>query len=137
MSFPQTPHTLVLRTAFDDDGAWQAVCDEIRTSSCEGYVAPYSCVSDAAWADVPYDRLAAFAPPPRYFLVADRMTFEHPEHPILALNLAFEDEGPRAFRLISAQVCAFVANMETANMYFFEFAESEDADGIFRGFRDG
>jgi hypothetical protein len=132
---PQTPDTLVLRTDFSDDRAWEAVCDEIRRSSCEGFVERYTCVSDPAWADLPVDNLTSFSAPPDFYLAVDRMTLEHPDHPVLAVNLCEGEEGPRTFRLIPAQASGLAANMNTANMYFFEFAESADPDGIFRGFR--
>jgi hypothetical protein len=133
-SLPRTSGTLVLRTYFGEDDSWQTLCDELRRSSCEGYVAPYTFVSDPVWADFPTDRAAAFSSPPYYYLIVDRMTLEHPEHPVLAVNLGQDEEEPRTFRLVPAQVSGFLANMDTANMWFFEFAQSVDTDGIFRGF---
>lgn len=134
MKLPQTPETLVLRTHFGDDAAWETVCDEIRRSSCEGYVHTYSFVSDPAWSDFPSDRFTSFPVPPYYFFVVDRTTLEHPEHPVLAVNLDKNDEEPYTFRMIPSNAAALAANLEIANMDFVEYAENADSDGIFRGF---
>lgn len=139
MKLPQTADTLVLRTDFRDDRAWEHVCDEIRRSSCEGFVERYACVSDPVWSAFPNDRLTLFAPPPSFYLVVDGLTVEHDEHPVLAIDLQEERrdrlDGARAFRLVPAQATGLACNLNIANMDFWEFAENVDPDGIFRGFR--
>jgi hypothetical protein len=134
-TLPQTPDTLVLRTDFHDDASWQSVCEQISSSSCEGYVERYTFVSDSTWIDFPQELMTAFQPPPYFYLVVDRDTIEHEEHPVLAVNLSpYGADGPRTFRLLPAEATSFACNMNLANMDFEEFAESADADGIFRGF---
>ncbi len=130
MRLPQTTGTLVLRTDFSADAIWEAVCDEIRRSSCEGYVEQYTCLSDPAWQDVAEERLLEYAPPPYFCLVVDRLTIEHAEHPVLAVDVT----GKRTFRLVPSEATGFACNMNIANMDFEEFADNTDADGIFRGF---
>ncbi|MFN8515091.1 MAG: hypothetical protein U0841_21405 [Chloroflexia bacterium] len=44
------------------------------------------------------------------------------------------DERGRAFRAILPELWAIDANLSISNMDFFEFADSVDSDGIFRGF---
>lgn len=135
---PQTPDTLVLRTDFRDDRGWEAVCGEICRSSCEGFVERYACISDPVWSDFPNDRLTLFAPPPSFYLVVDRLTLEHDEHPVLAVDLKKERwdriDGTRMFRLVPAEATGFACNLNIANMDFWEFADNVDPDGIFRGF---
>lgn len=136
---PQTRNTLVLRTDFRDDSAWAAVCREIGDSSCEGFVEQYTFVSDPLWSDVPTERLTQFVKPPYFYLVVDRQTIDHPEHPVLAVDLDEKHrngiDSRRTFRLVPAEVTAFACNLNIANMDFWEFAESVDPDGIFRGFK--
>lgn len=136
-TLPQTRDTLVLRTNFDDDLAWETVCAEICRSSCAGFVEEYTCLSDPAWADFPNERLTQFAPPPSFFLVVDALTIEHDEHPILAIHLRdrSDSDDARTFRLVPAEATSLSCNLNIANMDFSEFAGSVDPDGIFRGFR--
>jgi hypothetical protein len=137
-TLPLTPQTLVLRTDFRDDAAWQRVCEKICSSSCEGFVESYTCVSDSEWADFPLEHVTHFDPPPYFYLVVDRLTIDHDEHPVLAVDLYKERSdaaaGARTFRLVPAQATSFACNMNLANMDFWEYAESADSDGIFRGF---
>jgi hypothetical protein len=137
MKLPQTADTLVLRTDFSDDGTWEMVCEQIRRSQCEGFVERYTCVSDPAWADFGEDRMLDFEAPPHFYLVVDRVTIHHEEHPVLAVDLNPYSETPRdkrTFRLVPSQATSFACNLNIANMDFDDFAESADADGIFRGF---
>jgi hypothetical protein len=138
-TLPQTPNTLVLRTDFSDGEVWDAVCDQIRSSSCEGFVEQYTCISDLMWSDLPNDRLTMFDPPPYFYFVVDRLTIEHDEHPVLAVSLQKEEsqeaESPQTFRLVPGEATALACNLNTANMDFSEFAANTDSDGIFRGFK--
>jgi hypothetical protein len=138
MNLPQTADTLVLRTDFSDDSAWDAVCDEIRRSECEGFIERYDCVSDRGWKDFPQERFLDFSAPPYFFMVVDAETIRHPEHPLLAVDLnpySQTSREKRMFRLVPAQATGFACNLNISNMDFDEFAESADYDGIFRGFR--
>jgi hypothetical protein len=140
-TLPRTAHTLVLRTDFRDDAAWRSICDKICRSSCEGFVERYTCVSDLHWADVPQEALLQCEPPPSFYLVVDRIAIEHAQHPVLAVDLskarAAELDAPRTFRLIPAEASGFACNLNIANMDFWDFTQSVDPDGIFRGFREG
>ncbi|RYD79911.1 MAG: hypothetical protein EOP53_08865 [Sphingobacteriales bacterium] len=65
--------------------------------------------------------------------VVDSITFSHPDYPILCITL--DEEYGKSFRVIPAEVSIVAANLFLANMDFFEFYDSTDPDGIFRGFK--
>ncbi|HEX3920899.1 MAG TPA: hypothetical protein VHY31_01265 [Streptosporangiaceae bacterium] len=81
----------MLRTDFSDDAAWDAVCTASAAETPEGFVAALSFVSDAAFADMTIEQVAALIP---------------------------DVEN----------------NLRLANMFFREFADHADPDGVFRGF---
>jgi hypothetical protein len=66
--------------------------------------------------------------------VVDSVTIAHPDFPVLVIDL--NSERGRGFRTVPSQVQAIENNLSIANMDFFEFADSVDKDGIFRGFRE-
>ncbi|NIW50173.1 MAG: hypothetical protein GWN30_36980, partial [Gammaproteobacteria bacterium] len=67
-----------------------------------------------------------------FIMLVDRMTFEHPDHPLLVIDL-YDDPG-REFRAVPSQIQGIENNLSIANMDFEEFAGAVDEDGVFRGF---
>lgn len=130
----ETESTLVIRTDFSDDAAWEAVCVALREPDEElGLVANVVCVSDPRYTGLTVEQLTALAPhgPLRFMFVADRAALAHPEHPLLVVDL--DDEPGRAFRAIPSTVGSIEANLSIANIDFVEYAEGVDPDGIHRG----
>jgi hypothetical protein len=68
-----------------------------------------------------------------FVFVVDRETVGNPEFPILVVDL--HHQRGRGFRAIPSTIQSIENNLSIANMDFFEFANSVDADGVFRGFR--
>lgn len=133
--FQETGAVPFIRTDFADNLAWDSLCTALRVPDAEfGLVPNVVCVSDPRYDGLTVAQLAALMPPgPPYFMfVADQLALTHPEHPILVVDL--HDEPGRAFRAILPEVWAIDANLSISNMDFFEFADSVDPDGIFRGF---
>ena len=131
---PQTENSLVLRTDFSDDGAWESACAAIQQPAGE-FRAYVDCISDRAFDDITVEELVALASqsPYRSFLfVVDKMTLTHRETPILVLDLA--DEPGRTFRVIPREIWGVENNLSLANMDFVDFASCVDEDGIFRSF---
>jgi Domain of unknown function (DUF6924) len=127
----------VIRTDFTDDLAWETISVALRVPWEEfDLVANVACVSDPRYDGLTVEQLTALAPqgPPYFMFVADQIAHTHPEHPLLVVDL--NREPGRAFRTILSEVVAIEANLSLSNMDFFEFAESVDPDGIFRGFRE-
>ncbi|HEU5457639.1 MAG TPA: hypothetical protein VFU68_03390 [Terracidiphilus sp.] len=136
--FPFTGNTPVVRTCFDDDGAWNAVCNSIRQPVSNGgqnFFAYVEFVENPFFRNRTEKELLALVPPayPHSFLfVVDRTAIEGPEFPVLVMDLF--DEPGRTFRVIPSQIQGVQNNLSIANMDFYEFADNVDQDGVFRGF---
>ena len=133
LTLPATPATLVLRTDFSDDRVWDAICQASLAASPEGFMAALSFVSDPAFAGLSVEQVAALPSEARrsvLFLV-DHVTVTHPERPLVAVDL--HDEPGRWFRIVPAMMWG-VENNVAWNMFFREFADAVDPDGVFRGF---
>jgi hypothetical protein len=128
---PKDLSSLVLRTDFSDDAAWQ----ELQTTLGDED-ATY--VSDPRFAGVPVQTLvdadAAAEEDVKltYLFLADATTITDEEHPLLAVDL-YEEPG-RVFRLPPRWYSEVSANLCIANMDFQDFADATDASGTFRGF---
>jgi hypothetical protein len=131
---PETRESLVLRTDFTDDVAWESICAAIRkpVGDFRAYV---DFVSDPEFEGVTADRLVSLVPkyPYRSFaFIVDKVALTHSEHPALAVDLRVEPG--RAFRVIPAEMWSVENNLSLANMGFAEFADAVGSDGVFRGF---
>jgi len=67
-----------------------------------------------------------------FLLVVDRTASEHPDFPILVMDLCHE--RGRTFRAVPSEIQGIENNLSIANMDFFEFADNVHEDGVFRGF---
>jgi hypothetical protein len=131
---PETSHgALVIRTDFSDDSAWAAIWEAVTAPSEEGFLANVDPVNEPAYRDLTAEHLTALLPEnyPSVMFIADAVTVQHAEHPLIALDL--RGEPGRQFRIVPAEIWG-VENNVAWNMYFSEFADSVDEDGIFRGF---
>jgi len=133
-TLPATPAALVLRTDFSDDAAWDAVCAASAVESPEGFMAGLSFVSDPAFADMTVEQVAALttASYRTFLFIADHVTVADPEMPLVAVDM--HDEPGRWFRVAADRIWSVENNLSLANMYFREFADHADPDGVFRGF---
>jgi hypothetical protein len=94
------------------------------------------CVSDRAYAGLTVEQLVALAPKGSgrtFVFLVDRVTLTDPEQPVLVVDLY--DEPGRSFRVIPREMWGVENNLSLANMGYEEFADSVDADRVFRGFR--
>lgn len=135
---PDDLTSLVLRTDFGDEGAWQAVRAALDAAGEHSHA---TCVSDRRFAGVGVQVLldeegaAEDDDQVLYLFVADTTTMEDPIHPLLAVDLS--DEPGRTFRVPVRWFPDVSANLSISNMDFAEFAEAADASGTFRGFEEG
>ena len=146
---PDTEDSLVLRTDFSDEAAWARICSEIE-APVEEFQAYVSFVSDPDFDGLSTSALTSLGrrgPNRSFMFVVDHVSLTDEEHPILVLDLGdgdLEDEdlgdedvgdGPgRTFRVVPREMGSVQNNLSIANMGFYEFADSVDADGVFRGF---
>lgn len=131
-----TENSLVVRTDFSDEAAWGRLCRTIEAPIGE-FRAHVSFLSDLELDGISISELTALAQrgPYRTFLFAvDHVSLTDAEHPILVLDLV--DEPGRTFRVVPSEMWSVENNLSIANMDFLDFAESVDADGVFRGFPD-
>jgi hypothetical protein len=131
---PETREAAVIRTDFSDDAKWNAICAEIEepVGDFKAYV---EFVNDPEYSALTPEQILLLVPPTwhhSFLFIVDAMSLSHPDHPILVIDL-YTDRG-RTFRVIPREMWGVENNLSLANMDFVEFAESVEADGIFRGF---
>ncbi|MGV9503355.1 DUF6924 domain-containing protein [Streptomyces sp. NPDC003642] len=135
---PDDLTSLVLRTDFGDDTAWDAVRAALDAA---GEYPHATYVSEPRFADVEVQALldeeAAADEDAQiiHVFLADATTLREPGHPLLAVDLS--DEPGRTFRLPARWFPDVSANLSIANMDFAEFADATDGSGTFRGFKEG
>jgi hypothetical protein len=132
---PKTEHSLVLRTDFSDNTAWDAVCTVVREPNEDGFKAYVDCISDRAYAGLTVEQLITLAPKGGdhvFAFIVDHVTLANAERPVLVIDL-YTEPG-RSFRVIPREMWSVENNLSLANMDFCEFADSVDPDGVFRGF---
>jgi hypothetical protein len=127
---------LVIRTDFSDQRRWDALRAAIAAPVGDfGFLADVEFVNDRVYAGLGTRQLLESLPKGgahTFVIVADPTTMSQPEHPLLIVDL-HTDRG-REFRAIPSAIQAIENNLSLANMDFAEFADSVDADGVFRGF---
>ncbi len=131
---PKTENSLVLRTDFSDEPAWESMCAAIRQTAGE-FQAFVDFISDREYEGLTVEQLTTLVPQgsePTFLFIVDRMALSHAEHPILVVDL-YEEPG-RTFRVIPSEMWGVENNLSISNMDFREFADAADPDGIFRGF---
>ncbi|MEV6329139.1 hypothetical protein [Streptomyces sp. NPDC051909] len=138
MSLPEPADltSLVLRTDFADERLWETVRDAL--DAVDEY--PHAtCVAERRFADarvadlVAWDAAAPEGERVSYVFLADAAALADPEHPLLAVDLAYEPG--RTFRVPVRWFPDVSANLSLANMDFAEFADTADeGDGTYRGF---
>lgn len=125
--------SLVLRTDFSDNAAWDALKAAIDSFDASG--ATY--VSDPAYAGVGVqevveaDAAASDDDKLTYLFLADATTMAGEELLLLAVDL-FTEPG-RTLRLPPRWYADVSANLTIANADFAEFADATDGSGTFRG----
>ena len=131
----KSDNSLLLRTDFSDDAAWTALCAAAQVPSEEGFQARLDCISDPDYDGLTVEQLVALAPKGgdhTFAFLADHIALTSPEQPVLVVDLY--DEPGRTFRVIPREMWGVENNLSIANMDYCEFADSADADGVFRGF---
>ncbi|MDX2563270.1 hypothetical protein PV371_26930 [Streptomyces sp. TX20-6-3] len=132
---PDDLTSLVLRTDFRDEEAWDAVRAALDAAGDHPH-ATY--VSELRHAGVEVPALLAEEAAADedeqivHVFLADAVTMKDPGHPLLAVDLS--DEPGRTFRVPTRWFPDISANLSIANMDFAEFADAADGSGTFHGF---
>jgi hypothetical protein len=137
LMLPRMNCSLLVRTDFTSEDAWQAVCDEAMREYQDGFRAYLDPVSDPAFDGAGWETVRAAVPADDHgvsvLFIADRATLASPDHPVLTVDLL--DAGKRPFRCIPPELWAVENNLNIANMSWEEFADEVDASGVYRGLR--
>lgn len=132
---PADDYSLVIRTDFTDEAAWQLVSKVIQAPQTENeFQANVECLSDKTCTGLAPSAVCSLvpgAPDERLFVfIVDAQTISNAEHPILVVDT---EEPSRTFRVIPSAAWAVENNLRLANMGFDDFEASLGSDGIFRG----
>ncbi|MFF4796289.1 DUF6924 domain-containing protein [Streptomyces sp. NPDC001276] len=139
-SLPQTEETLLIRTDFSDEAAWQALRTVVTTLGEDDFLAELHIVDDPAYRDLTTEQVVALAPAEDDLLiVADSKALTEAEMPLLAVLKTDEDEdgseqGFAELRVVAEQLYSIENNIALANMDWEEFVDAAEEDGVFRGF---
>ncbi len=125
----------LVRTDFSNDAAWFSLVRAATAESPEGFQAQLRLIDERRHDGRLPDELARadlHRQGQPVLFVADREALTDQEQPILCVDLLHQPG--RSFRCIPAELWGVENNVRLFNMDFEEFAESADADGVFRGF---
>jgi hypothetical protein len=140
--------TLLVRTDFTDDDAWDQVRDEsTREYGPDGFRAYVTPVSDPQWSGAAWETVKAAAPAgdtgPVVLFIADGITFASQDHPVLVVDLLDkcpsvteefpEIAGRTPFRCIASALWDVENNLNIANIDWEDYG-SRAEDGVYRGF---
>ncbi|MCG8509842.1 MAG: hypothetical protein MI741_11505 [Rhodospirillales bacterium] len=132
----ESEESLVIRTDFSDDSAWNELKTAItQEDPIHGFQANVEFIDEAEYADLTTDRVLEIFPEgsnQTFVFLIDSETISNSEHPVLCIDL-FDERG-RSFRVVPSEIWAVENNLAIANMDFAEFADNADEDGVFRGF---
>jgi hypothetical protein len=132
---PPSDATLLVRTDFSDQKAWEALRTAVGSPTEEGFMATVEVLDDRAYQDLTTEQILGLVPEDhqyRLLAVADKTTMSSSEMPLLVIDLFEEPWG--VIRVIASEFWSIENNLSLANMDFDEFAGAVDEDGIFRGF---
>jgi hypothetical protein len=140
--------SLLVRTDFTDDAAWDQLRDEAtREYGPDEFCANVEPVSDPQWAGAAWEAVKAAAPVddesgPCVLFIADSITFASPAHPVLVVDLddkflsvaEFPEIADRTpFRCIPSALWGVENNLSIANLDWEDFAGNLDDGGVYRG----
>ncbi len=139
--------TLLVRTDFTDDDAWNQVRDEAtREYGPDGFRAYIEPVSDPEWDGASWEAVKAAAPAgdegPSVLFIADSTTLASPEHPVLVVDLQDkilstaefpEIAGRTPFRCVPPALWDVENNLSIANLDWEDYADRCEG-GLYRGF---
>lgn len=134
ITFPDSEYPLLIRTDFSSDAAWERTKTKI-TSPDNEYEAVVTFIDDKKFKGLTLEQLPSFETEQDkhdFVFLADSVSINDQENTILCVDLA-EHYG-KYFRVIPSELWSIANNLFITNMEFDEFAESVDADGVFRGF---
>ncbi|QDC17458.1 hypothetical protein F1734_26045 (plasmid) [Rhodococcus ruber] len=137
MDFPAAA-SLLVRLDYSDDEAWTETLRATGEPDPDtGYRAALTVVENPELDGMPVDELLEHLIGAKNFyshvFVVDWYTLDHPEHPVLAIELPHGQRDAFGLRVVPSQMASVEANLATSNLDLEEYAEGADSDGIYRG----
>jgi hypothetical protein len=124
----------VVRTYFGNEEQWESLRRAVGSRG--EFIAPVHFVDDRAFDGLTPAALVSIAEQnpdgPTFLILADQAAMASDEYPLLVVDL-FDQPG-RFFRVIASELWGVASNLPIANMDWEDFADSVDADGVFRRF---
>ena len=146
-TLPERNCSLLVRTDFASDDAWQEVAGKATLENEDGFRAFAEPVSDPAFDAASWETVKAAVAVSSHgasvLFIADSISLSSPDHPILVVDLSdtflsvaeFPEIAGRApFRCIPSELWSVDNNLNIANMDWEDFAGAVGEDGLFRGF---
>lgn len=134
-TLPRSDSSLLVRTDFTSDDAWDLVSGEALQENEDGFRAYIEPISDPAFAGATWEAVKAALPPDNrgaaVLFVADSVALTLPDHPVLVVDL-LDDRPP--FRCILSELWGVENNLNLANLDWEDFAGAAGDGGVFRGF---
>lgn len=152
---PQTDQTLLIRTDFSNDAAWQEIrsaasrpgpgfeealgllteVHEAAGEPLDSIETNLHIVDDHDYAGVTAEQLLKALDDDAHqvlLIVVDQTAIREPDHPVLIVDLV--GEPGRTFRALPSCVFEIESNLSIGNMDWEEFVNGVDDNGIYRGF---
>lgn len=143
---PKSNESLLVRTDFSSDEAWQQLAGQATRENEDGFRAYAEPVSDPAFDAASWETVKAAVPAGQgasVLFIADSISLSSPDHPILVVDLSDtylsvaefpEIAGRTPFRCIPSELWGVDNNLNISNMDWEDFAGAAGEDGVFRGF---
>jgi len=134
---PKSENSLLIRTDFSTDSVWSKLRSALEAINEDGFQANLTVIDDVDYAGLSVAQLIELKPSGEqrgehsFAFLADATSHTNPEHPILVVELR-ENPG-QIFRVIPTELWSVENNLALGNMDFKDFAQSVDADDVFRG----
>ncbi len=132
---PSTEASLLVRTDFSDDAAWERTKAAALRENDDGFRAHLHVVDDASlvgatWQDLrgavrALDRQASV------LFIADHDALSG-EHPIQVVDVSRAARPP--FRCVASELWGVDSNLNLANMEWEDFSDNVESDGVYRGY---
>ena len=132
---PSTSDSLLVRTDFTDEDAWNSARTAALAENEEGFRAYVRLVDDRQFDGVGWrelqEQIALLSEQAAVMFIVDGPALGE-GHPIQVVDLGSQARPP--FRCVAGELWGVDNNLNIANMDWEEFADAVDPDGVHRGF---
>ena len=132
---PSTEASLLVRTDFNDDVAWEATKAAALAENDDGFRAYVHVVDDATLGEATWQDLRratrALEHRAAVLFIVDRAALAG-DHPIQVVDVSSDSRPP--FRCVASELWGVDNNVNAATMDWEDYADNVESDGIYRGF---